>query len=177
MNISEKQLSEIDRYLADKNKELDGHQPEWAHAAGYGEFQLAWPIIERSTGITRSQLRFRIPEGSYHFPSISLIYRSELISRLDRKPPEDCEPNPPYAGNLGLPARVCGTHLHKWSDNRQHVANSGRWELPVRRPISDHMTRLDQMFFWFCDHIGVRIQQDNRHLFLPEKSLFGGANA
>ena len=100
-----------------------------------------------------------------------------MVSRLNRKRATVCHPNPPYAAKLGLPPRVCGTHVHTWADNREHVSYSGLWQLPVRRPVLDNLQRLEHMFFWFCDHIGVRIQGDSRRIDPPPQNLFGGDNA
>lgn len=177
MAIDETQLLAVDRFLSDPNKVLDGPQPAWVLSTGYNDYQLSWPILEEDTGFIRSSLKFRVPMEDYYYPSVGLIFRNEPISRLDRTRPSSCEPNPNYASRLGLPARVCGPHVHAWSDNRLHVATTGKWELPARRPVADNMTRLEQMFFWFCDYASVRIEHENRRLYLPERGLFGGSDA
>ena len=162
----------IDEYLADEDKELGGQQPEWILESGYGEWQVTWPIRENQTGVVRSSLKFRIPIGKFHYPSIGLIFRGEMVQRLDRVPASERKTNPWWAENKGLPLYISGTHIHAWADNRNHIASRGRWgALPARRPIKANMTRLQQMFFWFCDEINVRIQRDNRQLALPDRSL------
>lgn len=177
MPISEEQLSAVDRFLANENKVLDGYQPHWTHAKGYRDFQLVWNIYEEDRGSIRSHLRFRVPDQDFSFPSISLIFQGEKVSRIDRASGVVCKPNPLWAVHVGLPHEVCGTHMHCWEDNRGFVASSGRWELPARRPTQDEPHGLDAMFLWFCARIAVRIQPDNRPIKLPDGGLFGGRNA
>jgi hypothetical protein len=175
--ISEEQLAAVDRFLANENKVLDGFQPHWTHAKGYRDFQLPWPIYEEDRGTIRAQLRFRVPDQDFSFPSISLIFQGQMVSRIDRADTNRCKPNPPWAARVGLPAEVCGTHMHCWDDNRGFVAASGLWELHARRPVQQEPHGLDAMFLWFCERINVRIQPDNRPIKLPDGGLFGGRNA
>lgn len=171
MGISESDLAAVDGFLSNEGKTLDGPQPEWSRS-GFGDYQVAWPIKEEATGLIRSGLRLRIPVEAYQNPSVGLVFRRRMVSRLDLAGSAKCEPNPPYAARMGLPYRVCGPHAHLWSDNRPHVALTGMWELPARRPITDNMTRINQMFFWFCDEIRVTIPTDYRILHMPDRGLF-----
>ena len=171
--ISEGQLAEIDAYLADESKVLDGYQPHWVYASGYDNYQIVWNISEEKTGRLRGHLRFRVPAVDFSHPSISLIVSGQMVSRLDKTDAEKCEPNPTSAARLGLPAVVCGSHIHSWADNRQIVASTGKWELPVRRPVNEELKGLDGMFFWFCGEIRVRIQPHNTPITLPPAGLFG----
>lgn len=175
MSVSEKQLEDVDSYLSSSDKELEWPQPEWVNT-GRDDYQCTWGIVEGS-GIQRSYLKLRIPAASFENPSVGLIFRGNPIARLDRAKASSCEGNPPYATRLGLPYRVCGPHVHTWEHNRHHVAMSGLWELPARMPITDNMSRLNQMFFWFCDHISLKIPTDCRQLHLPNPGLFGDPNA
>lgn len=176
MSVDESQLELVDRFLSDRMKVLDGPQPLW-NLTGYGDYQMTWPILEEQTGFIRSHMRFRLPVSDYAHPSISLVFRNHNVCRVDRARPSACEQNPPYAQRLGLPPQVCGPHVHCWPDNRPHVALTGKWELPTRRPVEDTMVRLEHVFLWFCDHIAVRIQRDNKSLVLPDNDLFGGGSA
>ena len=176
MTITEQQLDDIDQYLARKDKQLTSPQPEWVDT-GREDYQCTWSIIETDTGVERSTLKLRIPYASFDNPSVGLIFRGNPIARLDRARESVCEGNPPYATRLGLPYRVCGPHLHSWEHNRQHVALTGLWELPARSPITDNMSRLNQMFFWFCDNFSLMIPSDCRQLHLPDRGLFGDPNA
>ena len=171
MAVSETDLNAVDDFLAREDKVLDGPQPEWRQN-GFGDYQVSWPIKETESGVIRSGLRLRIPIVAYDNPSIGLVYRRKMVCRHDRADGAKCEPNPPYAQCLGLPARVCGPHVHTWADNRAHVAMTGHWELPARRPVVDNMRRVNQMFFWFCDEIRVTIPDSYRILHMPDRGLF-----
>lgn len=170
--VTAEELSTVDAFMASQDKILDGSQPEWAFNPGYGDYQLSWPI--KDGGRTRSKLKFRIPSDDPEYPSISIIFRNKMVTRIDRVRKSECEPNPPYAHRYGLPARVCGTHVHKWHHNRLHVERSGIWELPAREPLTDNITSVKQMFFWLCDHANVIIPHDERVLILPNLGFFGG---
>lgn len=91
---------------------------------GGEEHQLTWSINEERSGATRSQLRFRVPMNDMHYPSISLIFRSQRVCRTDRTRPHVCKPNLLDAQKLGLQAEVCELHIHAWSDNRLHIARA-----------------------------------------------------
>ncbi|WP_430450186.1 hypothetical protein [Rhodophyticola sp.] len=176
MTVTEQQLEDVDLYLARKDKQLTEPQPEWVDT-GREDYQCTWSIIEMETGVERSTLKLRIPFASFENPSVGLIFRGNPIARLDRARDSVCEGNPPYATRLGLPYRVCGPHLHSWEHNRHHVALTGLWELPARVPITDNMSRLNQMFFWFCDKFSLMIPNNCRQLHLPDRGLFGDPNA
>ena len=172
MGVDEDQLVRVDRFLNSSAKVLEAYQPHWLHMPGYRDYQLSWPILEEDIGLTRAHLRFRLPDQDFRFPSISLIFQGARIARVDRADPDVCKPNPPWAARLGLPPHICGTHAHVWKDNRAHVALSGEWQQPARRQVDTELADLDAMFFWFCEHISVRIQPHNRPIKLPEAGLF-----
>jgi transposase-like protein len=71
-----------------------------------------------------------------------------------------------------LQDQVCGPHVHGWHDNREYIAKSGIWDVPARRPVEEKIDGIDSMFFWFCNHINVRIQPHNRPLILPDAGLW-----
>lgn len=172
LSVDENQLSAVDQFLANPAKVLEDYQPHWTFSPGYRDHQITWTIFEEDTGRTRGSLRFRVPERHSHFPSISLIFRGNNVSRIDRDAEETCKANPPFAQELGLPPTVCGTHIHAWSDNRSYVYRTGVWALPVRRPIEDQIGGINDMFFWFCGHINVRIQPHNTPLAMPDEGLW-----
>ena len=177
MAVTDEQISAVDNFLTDDAKILDGYQPHWGYNSGYGDFQLSWPIRELSGDRVRAQVRFRLSEGDFRFPSVSLIFRGTPVCRLDLAPSHVCKPNPRSAVQYDLPALVCGNHCHEWETNRSHVWQSGRWELPIRTDIADEMTGLDQMLRWFCEKICVTIQSHNTPMVGPEAGLFTVPNA
>lgn len=170
MSITEADLRAVDSFLADAEKHLDGVQPEWRISAR-NDYEIQWPIIEGS-GLLRSSLRFRVPIDDLDYPTVSVVFRNEMITRFDKVRPTVCEPNPLAAHKLGLPARVCGPHFHKWSDNRAYVESTGEWKLPLRRPIPDPITRLQQMFLWFADEIQLTLTHEQRMIDTPPRGLF-----
>lgn len=176
MQALESDLIVVDLFLESESKELNGPQPDWVKS-GFDDWQVSWPIMEIDSGLIRSSLKLRIPLVSYQNPSVGVVFRKKMVARIDRANSSECEANPPYAQRLGLPGRVCGPHVHHWADNRAHVALTGKWELPTRRPILDNMTRINQMFFWFCDEIRVKIPKDYRILTMPDRGLFDQPNA
>lgn len=169
MVVTNEELDAVVRYLADTSKSLDGIQPDWQKTVR-GDFQAVWPIVEFDKRV-RSSLRFRIHPDERNFPSVSLVFRNKNISRFDRVRQSQCEPNPLSAAILGLPARVCGPHFHKWADNQSHVATSGKWELPVRRPVEDRANSLEKMFLWFCSEVNVRVSSEQRQFVEPPRDL------
>ena len=172
MTFDPEQMRLIDRFLANPSKVLDGYQPHWIYAKGYQDHQLPWPIYKEDTGLTRAQLRFRLPDQDFRYPSLSLFVQGRTVCRLDRADEETCKPNSPFAHRVGLPPLVCGTHIHDWTDNRPYIEATRVWDVPVRRPVGEQLTNIDAMFFWFCDHINVRIQPHNRPIVLPDVGLW-----
>jgi len=170
MGVSEDDLLGVDSFIADEGKRLEGLEPIWGRT-GRRDFQAAWPIVE-SNGAIRSKLRFRAAIGFRDFPSIMIIYRGGMVTRLDRALPGVCHRNPVDAHDFGLPPLVCGTHLHAWSDNRHIVAQTGDWELPYRAPIEDKLETFNHMFSWFVDHFGFILEPGQRGVDLPRTDLF-----
>lgn len=170
--VAESNLAIIDSYLANTAKVLDSYQPHWVYQPGYRDHQIGWPILEEDSGKTRSKLQFRIPEMHPEYCSISLVFRGSIVCRVDKDAVDVCKANPPFAANLGLPHQVCGPHVHGWHDNREYIAKSGIWDVPARRPVEEKIDGIDSMFFWFCNHINVRIQPHNRPLILPDAGLW-----
>lgn len=166
-------LEAIDGFLANTSKCLDDYQPHWTYQPGYKDHQISWPILEEDTGFTRSRLQFRIPDQHPEYCSISLFFKGSIVCRLDKDSINVCKANPLFAFKRGLPAKVCGPHIHTWSDNRDHIWSSGIWDIKARRGIGDEIRGIEDMFFWLCDHINVRIQGHNKPLTLPNVGLWG----
>lgn len=164
----------VDEFLAKAEKVLDGYQPAWTSNRGYRSCQLAWPILEEDTGQIRGHLRISVPEFNPDYPSMSLIFRGKAVCRLDLAAATICKPSPAWTWRLGLPSSVCGNHIHSWKDNRDHIQRSGLWELPARRPIEEKIDGLNQMFFWFCEHINVRVENHNTPITPPDAGLWSG---
>lgn len=168
-------IQQIDEFLADSSKRLDEPQPAWKYT-GRSDWQCTWPIVE-DNGLIRANLKLRMPEYGFSNPSIGLIFSNEMVARLDRAKDSICEINPPYAARIGLPPKVCGMHVHKWEHNREHVIKNKVWELPAREPVTDNITKITQMCYWFCDYIKVTIPTECRVLHLPDRGLWSNYDA
>jgi hypothetical protein len=158
-------IPEIDAYLAEQ-KTLQGPPPQWQDGTRPGELSATWNI-EDSVGIVRAQLRFRCPLHSPQFPSISVVYRGSLITRLDLVSPDECKLNPPGAAALGLPPKVCGPHWHPWPQNRNYVGSAGFGQLPNREPLPAQVRRLPQALLWLGARINLTIAPDQRNFDVP----------
>lgn len=168
--ITEAELRAVDAFFADREKTLDNGQPDWQES-GRGDYQAKWPIID-SLGVSNAHLRFRVPMSDPEFPTIGVIFRSEMVSRLDKARDRVCHPNPATAALVGLPSEVCGTHIHRWSDNRRFVQMNNIWQLPIRAPVAARLDRFDQMFKWYVDEIGVILTSEQRGFREPPRQLF-----
>jgi hypothetical protein len=161
--------SEIDAFLAEP-KTLLGPFPEWKkNQARPGEYENTW-LIADSLGIVRAQLRFRFSTSNKAFPSVSLIYRTLLIWRIDLVPPDECKFNMLGAAALGLPARVCGSHSHSWPDNRDYVQSQGFGQMPYRRPIPVQVRKLEQAVLLLATEIGLVVAPEQRGFDVPPQS-------
>lgn len=172
MAVDQGQIDTITRFISNREKQLDGRQPDWKKT-DRGDFQAIWSIIEVDLRI-RSHLRFRVHPDHIDYPSISLIFAGNNISRIDLVSEDTCEPNPIAAARLGLPAIVCGPHVHGWNDNKDFVLQSGSWELPVRAPIGDQLRTIEKMFLWFCNEVGINMTKDHRRFVEPPRDLLSG---
>lgn len=163
----------VDELIGKESKVLEGYQPQWGFQAGYRDYQLSWPILEEDTQRIRSQLRIRVPEHDMNLCSISFIYRNCKVCRLDRDRDDVVKVNNPFGRRLGLPPEVSGLHIHAWEDNRQFILTTEKWDIPLRRPVTENLRDINAMFLWFCEHINVRIQSHNTPLALPDVGLWG----
>ena len=159
-------ISQVDDFLASE-KALEDAMPIWQSSSRPGELHAIWNISD-PLGV-RAHLRFRISETEPTLPSVSLIFRRNAVARLDIEDPTVSHSNPPWAAQLGLPAEVSGSHFHSWEDNRDHILNTGLWELPARRPVEAALRRVPQMLPWIADRLGITITHEQRAFDLPPK--------
>jgi hypothetical protein len=96
-------IDEIDAFYAEA-KRLQGPAPLWTENSR-GELSASWNI-EDSIGIVRAHFRFRCPKFFRQWPSLSLIYRGNLVCRVDLVPQSESKPNPIGAASLRLPPMV-----------------------------------------------------------------------
>ena len=167
------EIEAVNAYFASTAKGLDGHQPEWAYQLGYKDHQISWPILETDTGRTRSHLRLRVPAADFAYPSISLIFGAHRVAGLDKAPDSVCKSNHPTAAKHGLPAMVCGNHLHDWATNCDVVERSGQWQLQMREPVEDDLPDLTVMLRWFCERYRITIIDHRGPVVMPEPRLLG----
>jgi hypothetical protein len=80
---------------------------------------------------------------------------------------EDCEFNPIWAADLGLPPRVCGPHFHDWQHNRHHVLRSERWELPCREALPPQVQRFEQAFPYLAAKMNLVLTPEQRGFDVP----------
>ena len=126
-------VAAVDAFWAEPQKQLSGVPPEFGESTFYREGQYGreaiWPIADNHGIVTTGQLRFVVRPGLNLGPRISVIFNRQAIARLDFVPVDECESNPPWAANLGLPPTICGPHFHSWEHNRDYVRRRERWEL------------------------------------------------
>lgn len=160
-------VDQVDAFMAGP-KQLDGQIPGWTLSSRPGELEARWNIID-PLGV-RSHLRFRLNLTEPALPSVSVIFRRNAVTRLDIEVPTVCHSNPLWAGAIGLPPTVCGSHCHIWRDNRHHILTTGVWELPARRAVEPGLRRVPQMLPWIVELIGLDpLTPEQRDFDLPPK--------
>jgi hypothetical protein len=161
-------IAVVDAFLADP-KTLAGSPPEFGpsgfHRRGNNEWAATWPLRGSHGVVETGQLRF--VAGGFGLFSISLLFKSQAISRLDYEDESNCESNPPWAQPLMLPAVVCGPHFHSWLHNRGHVLASGQWTLPAREALPVQVRRFEQAFPWLAERINLVLSHEERQFELP----------
>jgi hypothetical protein len=164
------EVAVVDAFLLEP-KRLRGDQPLWTQSEHrVREIHATW-AVEDSLGIERAELRFRCHSISRQYPSVSLIFRSKAIWRVDIVPAEECKYNPLWARKLDLPATVCGPHGHEWPDNRDHLLREGAtWDIPCRRPLPTNVRRLDQVIPWLAERLGLELRPDQRGFNVPPQT-------
>jgi hypothetical protein len=161
------EIAAVDAFLLEP-KRLRGDRPQWFQSADrMKEIHATWGI-EDSLGIERAQLRFRCHSRNRSFPSVSVIFRSKAIWRIDIVPQNECKYNPVWARKVGLPATICGPHGHEWPDNRYHISfEHVTWDLPCRRPMPPGVRRLEQAIPWLADRIALQLNAEQRGFDVP----------
>lgn len=117
-----KDIAEVDQFLAAPKTLIGGH-PQWGPSVRQGEFAATWGIRDE-LGIPRGSLRFKC-RAAGALPTVNLLLRKMLISRVDVVPDHVCENQVPWGAALGLEPRVCGPHIHPWDMNRAWVLENG----------------------------------------------------
>lgn len=161
---------EIDHFLLAK-KCLGGPQPVWTPSSRQYQLDAKWPIEEEG-GVSRAYLAFRYNRISTNQPSVSLIYEHKKVCRVDVKPPDEYDGNPPQAQKFGLPAKVYGTHVHRWRHNREYVLEVlplNEWEIPIKEEISQSTQMLGHLLAFICDECGIDFTSAQRDFCPPSK--------
>ena len=177
MTRAEKQrlIREIDIFIA-ALKSLYGPHPIWRPNGRQDQLDARWPIQEGG-GLDRSHLAFRYNRVSTNEPSVSLIYERRKICRVDIKPDDEMDGNPPQAREFGLPAQVFGSHIHRWEHNKKYVLESlppDEWEIPIKEAISPSTQALGHLLAFICDACGISFTPEQRDLNPPSREdLFG----
>lgn len=171
----EADVAAADAFWVDSPKALSGPPPEFGDSKFYREGAYAreaiWPIADSLGIVTGGQLRFVVRPGLGKGPSVSVIFNRQAIARLDFVQPHACETNPLWGADLGLPARVCGSHFHDWRHNRANVLSLEQWELPCREPLPPQVRRFDQAFPWLAARINLILTPDQRNFDIPMELL------
>lgn len=173
---TQSRLAEVqaaDAFLA-QAKTLDGAPPIWGNGHWGGEHAASWIILD-SDGAPAASLRFTAKKVDPAIASLSLIWRSRPLWRVDLESAGASHSNPPDAWTLGLPAVVGAVHAHPWSANRAHLlAQDQQWDLPYRCDTPLAIRRMGQAFLWLADEIRLTIGPEQRGFDGPTKAeLFG----
>lgn len=157
------ECAEIDAFLG-SYKTVRGIMPEWNQRFAR-DWQVRWAIVDQ-LDIERGELCLSV-DHRHENPSICCIVKQRLIHRLDVVPLTECKDNPYGAIKLGLPAKVCGPHVHGWSENREYVRENGFGRLPHRRYIEGSVVTLTDALAWVASDLGITISPGQRVTHLP----------
>lgn len=161
-------LEAVERSLS-AEKYLYGEPPEFGPTALQRKgtiSEASWPLVDGDGILTQGHLRLILCVGGGF--TICVIFAGQCVVRLDFTDALQCHPNPHWAWQLGLPALVCGPHIHRWSDNKSEVLNSGKtWDLPCRAPLPPQIRRFDQAFPWLASEINLVLSPEQREFELP----------
>ncbi len=158
------EVAEIERFLMEQKTVTDA-LPEWKDGDNVARWQAEWPVLD-SDGVAREGTRLVFTARKQHteYVGIRLLLRGQQIFGIDLVAPQEAKPNPPDAHRYGLPARVHGSHLHTWDDNRDYALRVGAGSLPYRRPTPTHMSRLP--------HALAALAQATNLVLTPEQLSF-----
>ena len=163
-------IADTDAFLAGIKK-LEGYQPDWVKT-GRG-WQFGWSISD-GTGSIVGQLRFEC-DLRLQCISISVIFASHSVTRLDVVPDHHWHENRYGAGALGLEPKIYGTHIHSWPDNRLWLSRNNTPELVFCRAVEYPTEDFSATFSMFADEINLTLEPGQRSVFLPRQGdLFAG---
>ena len=118
--------------LAGSNRYLEPNRPE-------EQARSSWPVLVngKSEGCTVA-CTFYPNDVDLRF-TISLVFRSINLWRLDFEPDHRVEQNPPLAGHPYSNATIRGPHWHRWTENRHSATHSSipptlRFRAPYEGP-------------------------------------------
>ncbi len=166
--VFSRKIQLIDEYLGVPKKLADGI-PVWEKSSWKNELQAIW-LIDEEDGSTRSQLRFKTRVGNRKWPSVSLIFRNDQVCRVDLAPDHIVKRNPPWAIGVGLPAKISGSHIHAWNDNKEHIRSSNVWEISARRNLKPQISRLPHALAYLADEIKLDLTNEQRQFDIPPQS-------
>lgn len=162
--------AEVDAYL-EACKRLKDPQPVWRENGQFDRLDAKW-VIEEESGLSRGYLAFRVNRISTGEPSVTLVFQARPICRIDIKPPDDSDGNPPQARALGLPAQVSGPHIHRWAHNRRYVLDAlppDEWDIPIKEEISRSTQTLGHILAMICAECGIDFTPEQRDMHLPAR--------
>lgn len=161
------ECDQIDQFIA-AYKSLDGVFPEW-NTMYRRDDQVRWGIVNEAD-IQVGELCITCNSALTEI-SFCCLYQHRLIYRLDIVPAAECKDNPLSALALKLPPRVCGPHIHGWSENREYVRLNGFGELPNRRPIQGLAQTVADGLAWVLQDLGITASNEQRVCPLPPARL------
>jgi len=165
--MSEADCAEIDAYISG-HKTLVGFMPPWGREFA-GQYQARWSIADLQ-GVESAELCFSIARDGYH-QSIVCTHRQRLIYRLCVAPETECKDNWHTAWKQGLPHVVCGTHVHGWPENRDHVLVNGFGTMPVRRKVEASVLSIADAVHWVANDLNIHMDSIHRDIPMPERGL------
>jgi hypothetical protein len=162
----EAEVLDVDALLAEPKRLADGI-PKWNLTQRKTSYDASWTVLDKD-GVARAQLRFNCHKSATPHSTISLIWRSRPIWRIELADPSKPHPNEPWTRKLKLPPVVTGPHEHSWRDNREHVRVSPIWDIPARRPlIGPEWTDFRQAFAAFASTINLTIDSTQQGFDVP----------
>ena len=161
------ELAEVDDFLA-SDKFLDERLPTWTGDLRPDEWTARWAIRD-DIGVIRAgtELRFRSLRVRASQFSISVLYRGQPVYRLDMVDPTEAKLNPPDAYRFDLSARIVGSHIHAWIDNRTYILANGFGSLPYRRQIPISLRRVPHALMQIAQEINIHVTPQQASFDLP----------
>ena len=161
----------VDAFLRER-KQLHGAPPEFGEKKRGGAtrriWEAAWPISDSVGVVAGGELRLNLSPASDKPFSLSVIYRDNCIYRLDYVDKTISHLNPVWAAKLNVEPRVFGPHVHDWFMNRQHILETGNWNLDCRMPIPDEIEDYQLALPWLAEKINLTLGPTSRSFALPE---------